>query len=61
MKQAMIVVVTLLILGAAYVVYIEIKKDDEFAEACHAKDGIVIRTEYRTHCVRKDAFIHPTK
>lgn len=61
MERAMIAAVAVMVLAAVYVVYLEIKKDNEFAEACYAKDGVVIRTEDRTHCVRRDAFINPNK
>jgi hypothetical protein len=59
MERALIIVIIIMTLGAVYVVHTEVKKDNEFTDACHAKDGVVIRTEDRTHCVRRDAFIRP--
>lgn len=50
--------VVVIIVVVIAVVPFTIKKDNEFAAACQAKDGKILRTRDRQYCIRKDVFVN---
>lgn len=38
-------------------VHYELRKDEAFEASCHEKNGMVIHTEERLYCIRRDAII----
>lgn len=61
MEKILFAALALFVVGIVALVYLEIRTDNAFADVCYAKNGMVIRTEDRLHCIRKDAFIEVRK